>query len=674
MTITQSSPSALQTSSFMTVDASLADSTLTLPMLHEDIRHALHFDGFFVLQNAFPSNALPALRNQTKSFFQSTAEIKNEIRIENSPHFRGYDSRNNELRFATESIAPSQFDDDDDNINETDYNWLLGPNQWPRRNRVFKNTISTFMDTMNDLAHRVVSKFMTAAISAPESLFDNVYNQPTPHAQLSVLHTADASDKPTFQKNKMGLVSFVLGLEKVTTVSVLSSDSRLVEVKLDPGSILVICEEAMQQLSKSLLKSASYSFHQAACTHIAVFTQCVSLDFQYKNFVFPKRLLRKRTDSSIYDDEMESPKEFFDAFGKSVLMQYINAYPSVAEQWYSHLLSNIASAGTENELPHKIMHLLKLQKSIDDSILLHSISSTAPITLHHLTQRVSENSRLTLELSFVQQILTIWPDAYIVKPSVVNPRELTLTIPLLDGSLIQSLPKRQVLFDEKCVAYAKVHGDCSNIPLHAVVDTSSTSPVFPATPTKNTPPRITKQSSPYGRSPMSVLSSASSRLNTLSLNSPVKKLALNSSSKKSLSSLTTSPIKKTGTFLERIRAKEQAAKLAAAANSLDTPEVKYERYLESKLLAIAPIVAGLRQGTGCSRTQTTLALNQVLSKIRDSLKLALSPRESEDCLRMLACRVPELCELRTVSGVTGVCILGGLSVGEVRSRLIETAA
>ncbi|KAF5095386.1 hypothetical protein D0Z00_003166 [Geotrichum galactomycetum] len=677
MSSTRCSTDVSQTASFVTVDASLADSALTLAMLHEDIRHALYFDGFFVLQNASPSSAFSVLRTQTASFFQSTPEIKNEIRIENSPHFRGYDSRNDQLRFATEGFAPTQFEDEEDSINEPDYKWLLGPNQWPRRNRGFKRAIDTFMETMDGVAYKVVSKFMTAAIGATESLFENVYNQPTPHAQLTVLHTAHASNKPAFQKNKIGLVSFVLGLDETTTVSVLSSDGRLVDVELTPGSMLVVCEEAMQQLSKSLLKSASYSLHQAVSTNFAVFTQCLSLDFQYKNFTFPKRLLRKRADCSIYDDEMESPDEFFQAFGKSVFMEYINAYPSVTEKWYPHLLSSAATAGTENELPHKIMHLLKLQKSVDDSILLHSISSTAPITLHQLTYRVSENSRLTLDLAFVQQILTIWPEAYIVEPSVVNPRELTLSIPRADESLVQSLPKRQARFDKKCVAYAKAHGNCSNIPLYPVADTSkcSASPVHPATPTKRTPPRITKQPSPYGRTPMSVLSSASSRLNSLSLTSPAKKLALGSPAKKPLSSLATSPVKKTGTFLERIRAKEQAAKLAAAtANPLDTPEAKYERYLESKLLAIAPIVAGLRPGTGGDRKPTTMALSQVLGKIRDSLKLALSPRESEDCLRLLAQRVPELCELRTVSGVTGVCILGGLSVGEIRSRLIETAA
>lgn len=676
MSSTRCSAGVSQTASFVTVDASLADSALTLGMLHEDIRHALYFDGFFVLQNASPSSTLSALQTQTTAFFQSTLEMKNEINIENSPHFRGYDSRNDQLWFATEGVAPAQFEDEDDSINEPDYRWLLGPNQWPRRNRGFKRAIDTFMETMDGVADRVVSKFMTAAIGATESLFDNVYSQPTPHAQLTVLHVANASNKPVFQKNKLGLVSFVLGLNEVTIVSVLSSDGRLVDVELSPGSMLVVCEEAMQQLSKSLVKSASYSFHQASSTNLAVFTQCLSLDFQYRNFTFPKRLLRKRDDCSIYDDEMESPEEFFQAFGKSVFMEYMNIYPSVTEKWYPHLLSGAAAAGTENELPHKIMHLLKLQKSVDDSILLHSISSTAPITLHQLTYRVMENSRLTLNLHSVQQILTIWPEAYIVKPSVVNSRELTLTIPRACESLIQSLPKRQALFDEKCVAYAKVHGDCSNIPLHPVVDTTkcSASPAHPSTPKKRTPPRITKQPSPYGRSPMSVLSSASSRLNSLSLISPAKKLALGSPARKPLSSLATTPTKKSGTFLERIRAKEQAAKLAAAANPLDTPEAKYERYLESKLLAIAPIVAGLRQGTGGDRRPTTMALSQVLGKIRDSLKLALSPRESEDCLRMLAQRVPELCELRTVSGVTGVCILGGLSVGEIRSRLIETAA
>lgn len=686
---------ALDSKSFVTVDLDLAGSSLTRPMLVEDIRQAIFNDGFFVIENFKDSGLVDAasvarLSSLIAPYFGLSKSVKNSIDIANSSNFRGhftYASPSNrqdscdmdeEALFGTDTPSPTQFDDEVDDMSATQtlggtpvYQWLRGPNQWPRPRALpgFKKDVENFIESMAEFSSNFVSEFITEAIGGDASLFESAFDQPQNQHQLRLVKKAargsekvQNSDPFTF-KDKLAFASYLFRPENDTSrLQIVGSDGRITYLEPNPGSFVVVFGEAMEHLTRGLCKSASYSLESSLSTaHVAAFTQCMSVDFSHKNYVFPRALLAKTAktnDCEIYcDDEevKETPFQFFDDYGMSSFSRYMHQFPTTAQKWYSHLSSKNSLVGS---LPRKLSLLIRLHKSIDNSILLHTISSSASINFTMLGIRVSEDSRLTLEMAYLQQILTIWPESYTLTHSVVNQSELTVSVPpSLDRkvTLIKSLPIRQAVFKAKCFEYAKLH-DCSEIPLSPITLRSEI-----------TTRRVI---SPRSQSSRMTSMRKSSREQT-SPYSLTRKLAPLTGSSQSRLNKSGGPLppsaKKIGSVLDRIRAKEAAAK--EAQKFAETPESLHRRYIESKLPSIAAIVAGLRKPSREGSGQT-LALHHVMSKIMDSVVTTLSPSEAEGALRMLAEKLPEFCTLTTVGKVTGVRIENEMSVTTIRQRLI----
>lgn len=672
---------------FVTLDMSLAESGLTRSMLMDDIRQAVFNDGFFVLENyqdaGVTDETISSMLFQLTRFFSLADSAKAKLDMAQSPHFRGHFSYNNEpatadfdeeLVLGTESVAPSQFDDDDmQDMSVTQtmggtpvYEWLRGPNQWVSSRALpgFQRDTRTYMETMAQFGNDFVQNYLCAALGTDSSLFENAFDADEPQNTLRLIKKSgtmtDSNNKDPFTfRNKLAFASYLVRPENdASMLKIVSSDGHVTMLPPNPETIVVVLGEAAEHLSHGLCMSASYSLESCPVnSYVASFTQCVSVGFKFKNYVFPRSLLKQAagSDIEIFDDDKETPAQFFDDFGVSAFNQYLNHYSSVASKWYSHLVSQShQSSGT---LPRKLELLLKLQKSIDKSILLHTISSTAPMTSSMLCNRVSQDSRLTFEMAYLQQILTIWQDAYIIHSSVVSRSEVTISIPpSLDRkvSLMNSLPARHAEFEQKCFVYASKNC-CNKIPLqpyNIVPQVKLSSPTKLLSPRKG-PARTNRTTSRELTSPYSLTRKAPltglspSKLNT-GLRSPPP-----------------SPVK-TGSFMERIRAKEAAAK--EALKTAESPELRHKRYIESKLASVAAVIAGLRnprrKGVG-----ETFALQNVLGKIRDSSKVTISPTESEEALRMLAERLPDLCTLTTVGKVTGVCVHNDFPITSIQERL-----
>lgn len=678
----------MNSDAFVTVDLALAESALTRQMLMEDIQQAAFNDGFFVIENyqnlGLNDDTLMGLSQQLCQFFTLSDTSKRRLDIANSPHFRGHISYSNsgsnaneEAVFGTDSPAPSQFDDEVEDMSETQtmggtpvYQWLRGPNQWPS-NRVlpgFKRDVKTFIDSMAQFAANFGNEYFSEAIGGDASLFETAFDIIERQNILRLIKKAgdmgkeNTSDSFSF-RNKLAFASYLIRPENdSSSLQIVGSDGRVTVLPPNPKTIVVVLGEALEQLTQGLCMSASYSLVSSPTTsYVAAFTQCLTVDFNYKNFVFPSSILKQATDL-IYDDEKETPSQFFDDYGMSAFTEFLKHFSPVAGRWYSHLSSSsYVASGT---LPRKLELLLKLQKSIDKSILLHTISSSASISAPVLCSRVSQDSRLTFEMSYLQQILTIWPDSYIVSPSVVNTSELTISLPpALDKkmTLMNSTPIRYATFRQHCLKYAENHS-CDNIPLHAIniCQAASLPPRRILSPRGPARVSVTRTVSRESSSPYSLTRKVAplTGLSPSKLNRPGNSAPLNATVKK-------------GSFMERIRAKEAAAK--EALKTTESPELRHQRYIESKLLSVASVVAGLRKSRHGGMGET-LALQHVLSKIRDSAKSTLSPSESEEVLRMLAKRMPDLCTLRTVGKVTGVYIHNGLPVTEIQQRLAVTAA
>lgn len=93
-----------------TIDLSLAGNPATRPAVLEKLRHALTDVGFLYLSNHnVPETTIKALVNSLPVLFGLSTEAKNEVALENSPHFLGYSAVGSEMT-AGQADSREQFE------------------------------------------------------------------------------------------------------------------------------------------------------------------------------------------------------------------------------------------------------------------------------------------------------------------------------------------------------------------------------------------------------------------------------------------------------------------------------------------------------------------------------------------------------------------------------------
>jgi isopenicillin N synthase-like dioxygenase len=93
-----------------TIDLRLADDLTTRPAVLDKLRHALTDVGFLYLSNhQVPSAVTEALTNSLPGLFGLSQEAKDEVALENSPHFLGYSAVGSEVT-AGKTDAREQFE------------------------------------------------------------------------------------------------------------------------------------------------------------------------------------------------------------------------------------------------------------------------------------------------------------------------------------------------------------------------------------------------------------------------------------------------------------------------------------------------------------------------------------------------------------------------------------
>ena len=117
-----------------TIDLSHADDGTLRHSVLEKLRHALSDVGFLYLSNhGVPQPVLDALVDNLPALFSLSPEQKNEVALENSPHFLGYSAVGSEMT-AGRTDAREQFEFATELASSWHpplplYERLLGPNQ-----------------------------------------------------------------------------------------------------------------------------------------------------------------------------------------------------------------------------------------------------------------------------------------------------------------------------------------------------------------------------------------------------------------------------------------------------------------------------------------------------------------------------------------------------------------
>ncbi len=93
-----------------TIDLSLAGDPATRPAVLELLRHALTDVGFLYLSNHHvPATVINAVIDSLPTLFGLSSEAKDEVALENSPHFLGYSAVGSEMT-AGHADAREQFE------------------------------------------------------------------------------------------------------------------------------------------------------------------------------------------------------------------------------------------------------------------------------------------------------------------------------------------------------------------------------------------------------------------------------------------------------------------------------------------------------------------------------------------------------------------------------------
>lgn len=266
---------------------------------------------------------------------------------------------------------------------------------------------------------------------------------------------------------------------------------------------------------------------------------------------------------------------------------------------------------------NKQMENLKLLfEAIDYSLVyFYATSSLSAITFPSLQKRVRQYSGRVLTIEHIQQILTICPSSYII--SIAGN-----TYAVKAQGLPVKLVDRKHQFENALLNQQHPN----DIPLHPL-------PEF----TINDNGTKTKK-----------------RPAPASSNTPILKVQ-----KKTQQQQTTKADH--GTLLERIRAKEAAAKLDPLKDERQR-QMKYEQYIQDQLPYVINILLSLQ-----SKSYT---FDQLIKLFADSMKLKLSIEESKDVIDRLSKAVPGFCTIVQAGKVNAVRLTqSGWNMEEIKYEL-----
>lgn len=277
--------------------------------------------------------------------------------------------------------------------------------------------------------------------------------------------------------------------------------------------------------------------------------------------------------------------------------------------WLLHSLFIMTIA--EAQSSHSINYLQKLFKAIDTCLCYYfATAAKNHISFADLQLRVARNARLTLRLQHLQQIKSVWNDAFSLYEDQSGYHVS-----------VSSLPLNPKLRWETFLTCCLNHG-LSPVSLHPIED------------------RVKRTKRP-----------ALDRLESLR-KSPHKPQLV-------------TDFKKKGSLIDRIRAKEQAAKL----NSPEKPQQDQdEKFINSQLEPIAKVLVTLTDAYA-QQTTTCLSLQELFKKLSDSLKSKLSSTETLKALETLSERLPKFCTIVYTGNIKAVRIYHGWTHESVRRQL-----
>ncbi|KDN61299.1 putative 2OG-Fe(II)oxygenase superfamily protein [Colletotrichum sublineola] len=314
-----------------TIDLSLADDPTSEAGLLERLRHALVHVGFlYVVNHGVPEETVSAVVGALPTLFALPAAAKEEIALENFPHFLGYSGD------GAETTAGA----------------VDRREQWPSSYPDLRPIIEAYVSEMTLLGERFL-RLVAKALSLPPEAFlpflsDQHRLKLVRYPALPECEAAGGGQGVGPHKDSSGWWTFLLQASPpVGGLQALNKDGGWVDVPALPGSFVVnigqafevvtggVCKATTHRVLSGPLERFSVPFFQGVRRDLTKDEAVGSLGAHFGRPEIRGRLAAESTEGRTVDSAFLQGK--YDTWGESQLRTKIRSHRSVGKKFYAEV-------------------------------------------------------------------------------------------------------------------------------------------------------------------------------------------------------------------------------------------------------------------------------------------------------------------------------------------------
>ncbi|RKL08547.1 hypothetical protein BFJ71_g1833 [Fusarium oxysporum] len=236
------------------------DISSPTPQTLSNLRTALAEIGFLYISNhSVPTSTITSLINTLPELFSLPPEAKQEIALENSPHFLGYSAAGTEttagkadLREQVELATELERAPDGAPL----YDGLRGPNQWPSGLPELKGVVTRYIEELTLLGERFL-RLVAQALDLPEEIF---FSYLSDQHRLKLVHypaSTTSSQGVGPHKDSSGWWTFLLQASpQVNGLQVLNKSGSWIDVPAIPDTFVVNIGQAFEVVTNGYINMA----------------------------------------------------------------------------------------------------------------------------------------------------------------------------------------------------------------------------------------------------------------------------------------------------------------------------------------------------------------------------------------------------------------------------------
>lgn len=240
----------------------IIDISSPTPQTLSNLRTALTDIGFLYISNhSVPTSTITSLINILPDLFSLPPQAKQEIDLENSPHFLGYSAAGTEttagksdLREQVELATELERAPDGAPL----YDGLRGPNQWPSGLPELKGVVTRYIDELTLLGERFL-RLVAQALDLPDDIF---FSYLSDQHRLKLVHypaSATSSQGVGPHKDSSGWWTFLLQASpQVNGLQVLNKSGSWIDVPAIPDTFVVNIGQAFEVVTNGVCKATTH--------------------------------------------------------------------------------------------------------------------------------------------------------------------------------------------------------------------------------------------------------------------------------------------------------------------------------------------------------------------------------------------------------------------------------